>query len=284
MKYIVFFPVILLSVISCHDIETVSEHKVKTNVRIERSLDYVPKQETSYKVANYGKYSDFFKETDNLIGLSSSKSDNLSPHRIYGYVGPSANMSTKSMMDTKFNVEINDIGFSEAVLTKSSSAGLRALYGSIANFTISPQGITKSSSESTTVEMYIPKEINITNPYVKSDEKLLPLCYYEDFHLEWNKDLNNKNGIVVILDWIGEIVVGEDIPTTHVTRTCIFEDNGKAILPMEIFEGIPDTAVCHMTVLRGNIDVFSLEEISYKIQAESHEYMSFILIKEMRYV
>ena len=56
------------------------------------------------------------------------------------------------MMDTKFNVEINGIGFSEAVLTKSSSAGLRALYGSIANFTISPQGITKSSSESTTVE------------------------------------------------------------------------------------------------------------------------------------
>jgi len=49
-------------------------------------------------------------------------------------------------------------------------------------------------------------------------------------------------------------------------------------------EGIPDTAVCHLTLLRGNIETLSIDDSSYKIQAESHDYLTFVLIREIKYV
>lgn len=123
---------------------------------------------------------------------------------------------------------------------------MKSKFGAVAQFTIIPQNATKSSEGNTTIEMYIPKEITITNPSLKIDDNYLPLCYYDGFQLEWNKDDSNTNGVD---------------RETHVRRTCILDDTGIGIIPTELFEGIPDTAVCHMTVLRGNIETLTLDDI-----------------------
>lgn len=212
---------------------------------------------------------DYFTETDNLIGLSSSKPGPLNNHRISGYAGPTYRSQTKTDIAPEFNVTINGEFFSERAFTKSPASDLKSKFGAVAQFTIIPQNATKSSEGNTTIEMYIPKEITITNPSLKIDDNYLPLCYYDGFQLEWNKDDSNTNGVD---------------PETHVRRTCILDDTGSGVIPADLFEGIPDTAVCHMTVLRGNIETLTLDDSSYKIQAESHEFMTFILIREIEYV
>ncbi len=271
--------------VSCNNLAVISNYDIEENVRLEKSSNYEPRIESSYTAGSYGAYSNYFKETDNLIGLSSSKPGQLSSHRIFGYTGPLNMTKTKVDNTSDFKVEINGEVFTKEAFTKSSASDLHSVFGAINQFTISPHTLTKASSENNhVVEMYIPKEITITNPYWDSKKNKLPLCYYDGFHLEWNKDEKNANGVILILEWIGEVVVGRDVPSTHVRRTCIFDDTGKAILPVDLFEGIPDTAVCHITLLRGNIDVLSIENVSYKIQVESHEYMSFILIREIKYV
>ena len=208
---------------------------------------------------------DYFTETDNLIG-------------------PTYRSQTKTDIAPEFNVTINGEFFSESAFTKSPASDLKSKFGAVAQFTIIPQNATKSSEGNTTIEMYIPKEITITNPSLKIDDNYLPLCYYDGFQLEWNKDDSNTNGVIVIVEWIGEMIVGRNFPETHVRRTCILDDTGSGVIPADLFEGIPDTAVCHMTVLRGNIETLTLDDSSYKIQAESHEFMTFILIREREYV
>lgn len=39
---------------------------------------------------------------------------------------------------------------------------------------------------SISIDMYIPKEIEITCPFVESENKMLPLCYYDQLNLKWN--------------------------------------------------------------------------------------------------
>lgn len=189
---------------------------------------------------------DYFTESDNLIGLSSSKPGPLNNHRISGYAGPTYRSQTKTDIAPQFNVTINGELFSETAFTKSPASDLKSKFGAVAQFTIIPQNATKSSEGNTTIEMYIPKEITITNPSLKIDDNYLPLCYYDGFQLEWNKDDSNTNGVDL---------------ETHVRRTCILDDTGIGIIPTELFEGIPDTAVCHMTVLRGNIETLTLDDI-----------------------
>lgn len=122
----------------------------------------------------------------------------------------------------------------------------------VVQFSIYPKALTKSGSEASDIEMYVPQMINIIKPSITKEEELLPLCYYDGFVLGWNADQNNRNGVVIIVEWMGNMVIGSDIPDTHIRRTCIVEDNGECVLSNSMFDGIPDTAVCHLTILRGN--------------------------------
>ena len=50
--------------------------------------------------------------------------------------------------------------------------------------------------------MYIPNLVHITSPEIKVEKELFPFCYYDNFKLAWNPDVDNKNGLVVIVDRI----------------------------------------------------------------------------------
>ena len=75
--------------------------------------------------------------------------------------------------------------------------------------------------------------IKITKPSTEAVENLLPLCYYDDFKLCWNSDSKNKNGVIVIIEWIGEMVIDNE---------------------------------------------------SFNIMVESHEFLNFVLIREIKHI
>lgn len=278
MKYFVYITIIIY-VFQCLSCTTISEQPGLKNNTIVASFantdEYVPKIEESYIPDNYGEYTYYFETADNLIGVSSSKPGPLNDAMIYHYAGsPNTHHITKAM-DNKLLVKINGMDINTFAKTKST-VGMESLFGTDVQITVlSPQ----YESDSITTDLYFPEQIEITSPYIDSEEKLLPLCYYDGFQLRWNKDENNDNGVIAIIDWIGETVLGKDVQNTHVRRVCKFKDTGVGVFNSSIFDGIPDTAVCHLILLRGDIEMDSLNNESFKIMAETHEFMSFVLIR-----
>lgn len=274
--------VLLLPVfcLSCDNISEKTTIRMSEDVTLVKNPIYLPQNEDSFTAGDYGAYLNYFKESDNIIGISASKPNALNPHRITGYCGPKYEHKTKSNAFDSYDVRVNGIGFSRAPMTKAS-LNAQSLFGDVLTFSIAPKTITRSEVKECEVEMYVPEMIHITQPNITTKEELLPLCYYDGFKLCWNADQNNENGVILILEWIGEMVIGNDIPDTHVRRTCVVDDDGETILSNNLFEGIPDTAVCHLTVLRGNMEYVNIEDESFNIMAESHEFLSFVLIREV---
>lgn len=281
MLRLINFISLFLLMCACDDISENPKSGILENVRLIKDPMYSSQAEDSYLPGNYGVYLNYFSNSDNIIGLSASKPAALNSHRITGYSGPRYAPKTKAITLNKFDVTINGKPFSNTVSTKSS-INVDALFGGVVQFSIYPKTLTKSGSEASDIEMYVPQMINIIKPSITKEEELLPLCYYDGFVLGWNADQNNRNGVVIIVEWMGNMVIGSDIPDTHIRRTCIVEDNGECVLSNSMFDGIPDTAVCHLTILRGNIEKADLCDESFNIMAESHEFMNFILIREIK--
>ena len=126
--------------------------------------------------------------------------------------------------------------------------------------------------------------LDFSNVALKFDfsETINPLCYYKDFVIRWNKDENNKNDVLVVVDWTGSMVLGNDISDTHVCRVAKFPDTGEALLPEVFFDGIPDTAYCNLLILRGNIENIEQGSYTYKLVGKTHHQISFILIREIK--
>lgn len=78
------------------------------------------------------------------------------------------------------------------------------------------------------------------------------MCYYEDMQIEWNADISNTNGIVIVAEWNGITMSGQ---TGHsaVANLDIVDDTGVAILNNALFTDMPDEALINLWLLRANI-------------------------------
>lgn len=176
-------------------------------------------------------------------------------------------------------IEISQHSISQ---TKTSNCIMDSL-GKVVKFVFYNDSQTKSSGTSTgEADIYVPMAIEFTFPYAESEEDLNPLCYYKDFVIRWNKDENNKNDVLVVVDWTGSMVLGNDISDTHVCRVAKFPDTGEALLPEVFFDGIPDTAYCNLLILRGNIENIEQGSYTYKLVGKTHHQISLILIREIK--
>lgn len=272
---------VTLLCLSCDNISEKTSVTLSENVTLVIDPIYSPRTENSFLLGDYGSYLNYLKDSDYIVGISASKANALSSHKIKSYCGPRYNYDTKSSDFNSFEVKIDNKIFSHSAVTKSTF-NEQALYGKNLTFSITPKVPTKSNG--CDIELYVPEMINITKPSTEAVENLLPLCYYDGFKLCWNSDSKNKNGVIVIIEWIGEMVIGNDIPETHVRRVCVFDDTGESILPNDIFEDIPDTAVCHLTLLRGNAENINIDNESFNIMVESHEFLNFVLIREIKHI
>jgi hypothetical protein len=110
--------------------------------------------------------------------------------------------------------------------------------------------LTASTGFSMTVREAEP--ITILRPHAFEDQ-LIPQCYYEDMEIEWNPDYENHNGVVVIIEWNGIMLQGDNFNNTNVVGIDIVDDDGVATLSNQIFDDIPDGALVNLWLLRGNI-------------------------------
>lgn len=89
------------------------------------------------------------------------------------------------------------------------------------------------------------------------------------------------------------MVFGNHYENTHIRATDLYDDTGECTLNPHIFDDIPDTALCFLTIIRGNAifeDVGNTEDAeeiednngtSYLFAAECSETIPFVLIRNI---
>jgi hypothetical protein len=282
---------ILIAVIStsCTNLKDVEQNSPQ-----EDSSEFIfIKPETSYSRSilkdtilayDLGKYAEYGYPTDYIAGITSSHLNPLNKKFVYGYASISSPCSiTKGLPETiPFNISINEVTLSANNTTKSlpKQANLKDMFGSMVTYNLSDPQYTKSEeSDGVSVDMYVPEIIEISYPEISSKEQLYPLCLYNRFKLKWNADNENENGVMIVVEWHGSMIFGEDYPNAYIRSTDMIPDTGETYLNPDIFSGIPDTALCTLTVLRGNIENELVNGVSCKLVAESHQCIQFILIR-----
>ncbi len=278
MKTTNFFHAILMvfaiTVTSCTDDKEILDPEEPSQQEADQEM------ESSYSLLDHtpNVYYDFFAEADNIVGFSSLKPGPLQDFSIF-QSSDIANSAEKGRFVINKKQLANKNG-SSAI----GKSGADAIFGQMVRISIeSKKGSTfKDGSTSKEVEMYVPEQLEISNPRVESEEELMPFCFSEDFVLEWNADPKNKEGLVVIAEYIGISAVPSKDKSIHIMNTDVIEeDNGRAVLDNEIWKGIPNSGVVHLTLLRGNVKIEEIDEENYKFFAEARAVLPMILINDL---
>jgi len=222
-------------------------------------------------------YHDYFKESDNTMGYSSLKPNPLAEASLVQY----SSLSPLAKQNGKISINGKEKGM--ALSQKLSANESNSIFGKTVTFRINaPNTKTGKLANAEEVVMYVPNIVSITNPEVKTVQEQYPLCDSKNFVLEWNADPLNKEGLVVIAEYFGFNAIPSDAQQTHILNTdYIALDNGKATLNPDLFNGMPNMAIVHIILLRGNVAIKDIEGESYKFFAESHMRLPIILIKDV---
>ncbi len=236
--------------------------------------------ESSYNLLDIkpNVYHDYFEVSDNTMGYSSLKPNPLQEASLVQYT------SLSPLAKQKSNISINGITLNRTASSQKLSANTsNTIFGKTVTFRINaPNAKTGKVANTSEVVMYVPNIVSITNPLVKTGQEQYPLCDSENFVLEWNADPLNKEGLVVMAEYFGFNAIPSDAQNTHVINTDYIElDNGKATLDAALFKGMPNMAIVHIILLRGNVTRKEIEGESYKLFAESHMRLPIILIKNV---
>jgi len=258
------------------------------NITNENQNSYINEVSENIIATEPSVYSNYFNNEGPMVGYSSMQEHSLADNSLNS-VNTESNSSLKSGK-TSFSVFANgiDIVTSQSSLKSSQLNANNNLfenwYGKNVEFIIKKDGLLKSGSlsEQDTINMYIPNLVHITSPEIKVEKELFPFCYYDNFKLAWNPDVDNKNGLVVIVEWNGT-VLSEDGDSKEYIRNIdvIPNDNGEVILNSQLFNNIPDRALTYVTLLRGNISLVESGGITYSLFGESHAVLPIILIRDI---
>lgn len=293
MRRVLFYITICSISISC-SINDPEQYQISSDgavtLRYDNNPDYSPHKISEAIMGDYTVYEKYFTGTDYEIGLSSHKDGAISGGRIISCISGISEIQPIKTKAVDFSLPklksfANGIEISEANISSVKTKGrgsLSDMFGTNVTFTFSNSTETKSSEpQAGSADLYIPAEIMFLAPCANSEEDINPLCYYKNFQIKWNKDENNKNGVLVAVEWNGNMVLGDDIENTSVHRTMTFCDTGEAKLPAKLFDGIPDTAICNLIILRGNCNNVVYDNYTYKLVGETHQLISFILIRNI---
>jgi len=223
---------------------------------------------------------EFNAATDYTIGVAAIQESPLRPERIiplFRQNGPIH--STRSLTSLPVpSISING----EAISSFDTFRRLdrkEFFFGNTVTMEIGAGFATRSGEEGSRINFYIPDIIRISSPEVLGEGDLLPLCDYKSFILRWNADPLNEKGVTVVVEWYGSVIFGNEKEGSYVRCSDVFPDTGEALLSREMFDGIPDTGLCHMTVVRGNVENVLAGDYSYKFVGVSEEVLDFILIR-----
>ncbi len=232
-------------------------------------------------------YSNYFNNDSYLAGYSSVKQNSLSDEELVPIFVEQEN-GLKSTKQIAFTANNHDVlagvsNLKSSPITKGHDL-FNSWYGQDVKFILSSNSKLKSASSADTVaiEMYVPELVEILSPPIETAQELYPYCYYDNFILKWNADVNNENGLVVIVEWLGT-VLSEDVDEATYVRNIdvINEDDGEVVLNSKLFDNIPNKALAYVTLLRGNIEIAELDSTSYRVFGESHAILPMVLVREI---
>jgi hypothetical protein len=241
-----------------------------------------------------------------MVGYSTVKQNPLAKAemQVVNEACSSMSDSTKvlSKVSSKISFSVNGLNLTK--LQTSTPDGVQrvkiaapVLYGQKINFTISKttlsnnvKGIQRSApvNTDTTVTMYVPNLVEITSPKIESNQDLFPYCYYHNFILSWNKDDQNSNGLVVVVEWTGVLLDGNKTAQYVRNIDVIPNDSGSTMLNDKLFDNIPENAIAYITLLRGNVSLIEnyLDSQgtteSCRVVAESHAVLPIVLVRTVK--
>lgn len=227
-------------------------------------------------------YINFYAATDYEFGLISSRTNPLTKPSSYAFSRKGRTTEDPGLgVPVNQSLQINGIETNEALKTKSNSnEPLADFFGKKMVFRIGSQTKSGAFDEN---ELYIPEIVSITSPRITDASELHPRCDINNFVIRWNADPLNENGVIIKIAWGGTVLFGHHLDGSQVILADLFPDTGEATLPLQMFEGIPDTALCELTIMRGNVDAIMVDDYSYKMGGASSETMSFILLRYIRH-
>lgn len=135
--------------------------------------------------------------------------------------------------------------------------------------------------------LYMPKPLSVDTS--RSGISKIPYSKIGAFNINskiyYNADLNNENGLLVILSYRGDRLSSslEDIQNNHQNfgqiKKFLFvpKDNGVIVFPDGFFDGLPDGAIFTLHVKRSTYLVFDLVSDTHKLNAGSSFSMSLAL-------
>ncbi len=268
MRITIIF-IALLAFMAC---SKMSDEHQKQNISVENKItENVLATEPSV-------YSTYLFVNNPLLGYSTMKENPLADEVLDGIL-PEQLFATKNS-GNDFSITVNGINIStiHSGSSDTKSSFFQSLYGQKVSFNFS----NNSKGDTSSVNMYIPNLVSITSPKIEEEQDLYPFCYYDNFILGWNSDPMNENGLIVIVEWNGTLISEEDDCNEYVRNVdYISDDSGKASLNPKIFDGIPDRALVYITLLRGNIVLADIDEVTYRLFGETHAILPIILIRDL---
>jgi hypothetical protein len=271
---------LIFLVVGCNeDLESPIEDQQKLDEILDGQEAEYAQLENSYNVLDWSPtvYHDYFKNTESVFGVNSLKN----PLQKSSIVQNSSLSEKASKGGLRVNEEI--ISSKDGTLKLKNSKG-ESYFGKEMVFSItSASGITfKDGTSAKEVSMYVPKELEITNPSVANEDEVVPYCLAADFVLEWNADFKNEEGLVVVAEYNGKTAIPAKAINMHITNTLnIEQDNGRIVLDNDIWKDMPDTAFVTLTILRGNVKIEEINEENYKFYALAQAVLPFVLIKDI---
>ena len=105
----------------------------------------------------------------------------------------------------------------------------------------------------------------------------------ENMELIWQHEPNNDNGLLIILRYTGQTISNiysnsSAESSESITRFFLVEDDGNALLPIKLFEGIPTDAFINIELWRGDVHQITAKDGGiFNVDSKAKDYLYCIL-------
>ncbi|MFN8295519.1 MAG: hypothetical protein U0T69_04950 [Chitinophagales bacterium] len=127
-----------------------------------------------------------------------------------------------------------------------------------------------ASNRITEIGLTNPTPIYFTYPSLSLQE-VAPMTNNNSLMIKWNKDVENKNGVIIILSWHGETVSRTKIfPDNDLKVIKTIDDDGEELIDNSMLQYFPDDALLDIAIARGFIETTNIN--GYDVILESLTY------------
>lgn len=267
------------------DLHNQVDNQFKEIVKVSVPKRYGGKQKDTILSKDFGKYESFFAQSDYKVVFSRTNIPHMNFHSSAINVFEKDNCGyqiTKDHQRILRNYSFN--GKTIESIKDDFASSVEKIFGTKLSIRKGGNHLfsNRALEDQEEGDPQLPTEIHIVSPNISLTHDGYPLCYYGDFVVTWNECTNNENGIIIAVDWNGTMVFGNHYVNTMIRAFDVVDDTGETTLNPHMFDDIPDTAMCFLTVMRGTVEYDVDDETSYLFLVECSETIPFVLIRNIR--